>query len=174
MSRMNEARRVWAASLATMCVVLSTGASAHHSFAMYDVGKTYVFTGVVVRVNPDANHLQIFFAPLNEARDTVLRDAKGQPLIWAVEMEGAPQAATFGITVNGFPPGTVFSVALHPLRNGMRAGGRGKSGLFRCPENSVPAPGKHCDSVAGATSHGPGTLPAGDRQPDWTSSPAAQ
>jgi hypothetical protein len=115
-------------------------------------------------VNPDAGHLQIFFSPLNDARDAVLRDAKGEPVIWAVEMEGAAQAATQGVTVNAFPRGTVMSVGLHPLRNGMRAGGRGKSGLFRCPDNAVPSPGKHCDSVPSATSHGAGVLPAGDPQ----------
>jgi hypothetical protein len=162
---MSKGCRLHTGWFAAACAVLCAGASAHHSFAMYDMAKTHVFTGVVTRVNPDSNHLQIFFAPLNDARDTVLRDAKGQPVIWAVEMEGAAEAASKGISVNGFPRGTVFSVGLHPLRNGMSAGGRGKSGLFRCPGKAVPSPGKHCDSVSGATSHGPGVLPAGDSQP---------
>jgi hypothetical protein len=160
----NEIRVLPVAWLAVTCAAFCAGASAHHSFSMYDETKTHVFTGVVVRVNPDAQHLQIFFAPLNDARDTVLRDAKGEPMIWAVEMEGAARSATDGVTVNAFPRGTVFSIGLHPLRNGMRAGGRGKSGLFRCPGKAVPAPGKHCDSVAGATAHGAGVLPAGDSQ----------
>ncbi len=146
---------------ATAASLASSGpAAAHHSLAMYDLSKVYVFTGVVSRVNPDANHLQIFFAPLNEARDQVLRDAKGEPVIWAVEMESAAQASEHGISVNSFPRGTVFSVGLHPLRNGLLAGGRGKNGLYRCPDDAVPAPGKHCDSVPGATKHGDGTLPA--------------
>jgi hypothetical protein len=156
---MNQVLRPPAGWFAAACTVLCAGASAHHSFGMYDMAKTRVFTGVVARVNPDAQHLQIFFAPLNDARDAVLRDAKGQPLIWAVEMQGAAESAKEGITVNAFPRGTVFSVGLHPLRNGMLAGGRGTSGLFRCPENTPPAPGKHCDSVPGATSHGTGALP---------------
>lgn len=132
--------------------------SAHHSFAMYDSGKTMIFTGVVLRLNPDAGHLQIFFAPMNEARDDVQRDEDGEPLTWAVEMEGAARAAQYGVTPNDFPRGTVFSVGLHPLRNGLPAGGRGVNGLFRCPGEEVPAPGKHCDSVPGATAHGPGDL----------------
>jgi hypothetical protein len=160
---MSKVRRLRVEWFWAVCAVLCAGASAHHSFAMYDMAKTQVFTGVVTRVNPDSNHLQIFFAPLNEARDAVLRDAKGQPVIWAVEMQGAAEAATEGVTVNGFPRGTVFSVGLHPLRNGMSAGGRGKSGLFRCPGKAVPPPGKHCDSVPGATSHGAGVLPAGSQ-----------
>ena len=131
---------------------------AHHSFAMYDLNKTYAMTGVVVRVDPNPNHLQIFFAPLNEARDQVIRDNKNQPVVWAVEMEAAGVAAREGITVNNFPRGTIMSVGLHPLRSGLPAGGRGKNGLFKCPADTPPPPGKHCDSVRGSTSYGQGTL----------------
>ena len=42
----------------------------------------------------------------------------------------------------------------------VHAGGRGKNGLFRCPDDVAPPPGKHCDTVAGATTHGEGVLPA--------------
>jgi hypothetical protein len=152
-------RRAGAAFSAALCALLATGTEAHHSFAMYDVTRTYVMTGVVVRVDPNPNHLQIFFAPLNEARDQVIRDAAGEPIVWAVEMDGASIAARAGITVNGFPRGTIMSVGLHPLRNGFPAGGRGKSGLYKCPPDTPPAPGKHCDSVPGATQHGEGVLP---------------
>lgn len=135
-------------------------ASAHHSFAMYDGDKTYVFTGVVTRVSPDPSHLTIFFSPLNDARQAVVRDAAGKPVIWSVELRSASQVALDGVTSQSFPPGTIMSIGLHPLRSGLPGGGRGKSGLFRCPPNTPPAPGKHCDSVAGATSHGEsGALP---------------
>ena len=50
---------------------LAASMQAHHSFAMYDLGRTYVMTGVVTRVDPNPNHLQLFFAPLNDARDQV-------------------------------------------------------------------------------------------------------
>lgn len=137
----------------------SGGAHAHHSFAMYDTQKTYLMTGVVTRVDPNPNHLQIFFAQLNDARDAVIRDENGEPIIWAIEMDGAPSAARAGISVNNFPRGTIFSVGLHPLRNGRPAGGRGESGLFKCPPETPPPAGQHCDSVSGATSHGKGVLP---------------
>lgn len=140
-------------------------AEAHHSFAMYDEKVTYVFTGVVTRVSPDASHLSIFFAVLNEARSAVIRDASGEPITWSVELRAAAQVAQDGVTVQNFPPGTIFSIGLHPLRNGLPGGGRGKSGLFKCPPRTPPAPGKHCDSVAGATSHGQGPLP--DPTEEW-------
>ena len=149
-------------ALAAAAVVAAIGlraAHAHHSFAMYDEKKIYVFTGVVTRISPDANHLQIFFAPLDEARRSVVRDASGEPVVWAVELRAASQVAQEGVTVDTFPPGTIFSIGLHPLRNGRPAGGRGKSGLFKCPQNTPPAAGLHCDSVAGSTSHGQGPLP---------------
>jgi hypothetical protein len=133
---------------------------AHHSFAIFDSSVTKVFTGVVVRVNPDVNHLQIFFAVMNDERTNVIRDDKGEPVIWAVEMAGSAQSARDGISVNAFPPRTIISVGLHPLRSGEPAGDRGRSALIKCPANTPPPPGKHCDSVEGHTAFGSGALPA--------------
>ena len=148
-----------AALAASGVVTLAVPAAAHHSFAMYDEKITYVLTGVVTRVSPDPSHLSIFFSVLNDARGAVIRDASGDPITWAVELRSAAQVAQDGVTVQNFPPGTIFSIGLHPLRNGLPGGGRGKSGLFKCPPKTPPAAGKHCDSVAGATSHGQGALP---------------
>jgi hypothetical protein len=146
-----------AATAAALTVALPV--YAHHSFAAYDMEKTITFTGVVTRVNPDANHLQIFFAPMNEERKNVERDKDGKPVIWAVEMAGSAQSAKDGISVNSFPPGTIFSVSLHPLRDGQHAGTRGRSGtLYKCPEKTPPAAGKHCDSVTGNKPFGEGGL----------------
>lgn len=133
---------------------------AHHSFAIFDSSVTKVFTGVVTRVNPDVNHLQIFFAVMNEQRTNVIRDEKDAPIVWAVEMAGSAASAREGISVTGFPPGTVISVGLHPLRSGEPAGDRGRSPLFKCPPKTPPAAGKHCDSVEGHTKFGNGELVA--------------
>jgi hypothetical protein len=140
-------------------LMLALPVQAHHSFAMYDMRTVKVFTGVVTRVDPAPNHLQIFFAEMNAERTNVLRDADGEPIVWAVEMTGSAQAARQGVSVNSFPRGTVFSVGLHPLRNGEPAGAR-EGGLFKCPERTPPKPGMHCDSVDGNTSHGEGVLPS--------------
>lgn len=138
------------AAVFAMTVVAGAPALAHHSFSIFNMEQTKVFTGVVTRVNPDTNHLQIYFAPMNAERKNVERGADGKPVVWAVEMAGAAQSATLGISVNSFPPGTIFSVALHPLRSGESAGSRdGAVGLFKCPPKTPPAAGKHCDSVAG-------------------------
>jgi hypothetical protein len=146
-------------TVATVLALGAAGAVAHHSFAMYDQTKTYVMTGIVTRIDPNPNHLQMFVAPLNAARDQVLKDDKGEPIVWAIEMDGAAIEARDGISVNGFPRGTIVSVGLHPLRNGFPGGGRGESGLYRCPADTPPAANLHCDSVAGSTTHGRGELP---------------
>jgi hypothetical protein len=133
---------------------------AHHSFSIFDHEQTKVFTGVVTRVNPDANHLQIFFAPMNAERKNVERDAAGKPMVWAVEMTGSAQAAKQGVSVTSFAPGTIFSVGLHPLRSGEMAGARVGT-MFKCPAKKPPVAGKHCDSVEGAEQLGSGALAEG-------------
>lgn len=144
-------------TFAAIAALATQTLAAHHSFAMYDQSIKYVFTGVVERINPDGSHLQIVFVPLNEQRDALLRDASGKPANWLVEMGGSAPSAREGITVDGFPRGTVFSVGLVPLRSGQRGGAR-VEGLFKCPTGKPPAAGMHCDSVEGATSHGDGRL----------------
>jgi hypothetical protein len=142
------------AGLSALGVLAVAPVSAHHSFALYNNEVTKVYTGVVTRVNPDANHLQIFFAPMNAERTNVERSADGKPIIWAVEMMGSAAAAEEGISVGSFPPGTIFSVGMHPLRSGELAGSR-DGALIQCPAKTPPAAGKHCDSVAGSISHAP-------------------
>jgi hypothetical protein len=144
---------------ATLVLFTSNITTAHHSFAMYDLKQTQVITGVVTRVDPNPNHMQLFIAPLNDARDTVIRDADEELIVWAVELVGAAQAAREGITVNAFPRGTIVSVGVHPLRNGNPGGGRSELGLYRCPDKTPPAPGSHCDSVEGSVQYGTGELP---------------
>ena len=144
-----------AGAAAIMAAVLP--ARAHHSFAMYNVQATQVFTGVVTRIDPAPNHLAIFFAPMNDERTNVVRDEGGEPIVWSVEMQGSAQMARQGVSVNSFPPGTVFSVGLHPLRNG-EPGGTRDGGLYRCPDRTPPEPGMHCDSVDGNIAIGEDSL----------------
>jgi hypothetical protein len=167
MSTLRQRPQAWLSCSFAAALFCACGAAlAHHSYAMFDRTATRVFTGVVSDVEPGADHLQIFFAPMTEQRDGVERDEQGKPILWSLEMTGAASVAKYGITVSGFAPGTIFSVGLHPARDGGRAGfvyrtTDNQSVLFKCPERVRPAPGKHCDSVEGATLHGTDTkLPA--------------
>ena len=134
-------------------------ASAHHSYAMYDGSVYRVLTGVIVRVIPNAAHFEFHFVPLNDKRDALVRDEKGEPLVWVVQMESAGEALKQGITLESFPRGTVISMGIHPRRDGKPAGDRGDSGIFQWPKAGTPKPGMHCDSVEGSKSFGPGVLP---------------
>ena len=62
-------RRGGVAAAVAAAALIATPVQGHHSFAMYNVQVTRVFTGVVTRINPAPNHLQIFFAPMNEERN---------------------------------------------------------------------------------------------------------
>jgi len=150
-------KRGFVAGTAAAALVTIGSAYAHHSFAMYNLSKTEVFTGVVDGIDPAPNHLAINFAVMNEERNNVIRDADNQPIFWSVEMQGSAAMARQGVSVNSFPRGTVFSVALHPLRNGEPGGSR-EGAMFRCPDNVRPEPGKHCDSVEGHIVIGDGPL----------------
>ena len=109
-------------------------ASAHHSYAMYDGSIYKVFTGVIVRIVPNAAHFEMHFVPLNETRDALVRDEKGEQLVWVVQMESAAEAFQHGITRDSFPQGTVMSMGVHPRRDGKPAGDRGDSGSVPMPE----------------------------------------
>ena len=154
-------RKTLAAAWILSAAVVASVAHAHHSYAMYDGAVYKVITGVMVRIVPNAAHFEMHIVPLNEERNALVRDEAGEPLVWVVQMERAREAAEQGINRESFPQGTVLSVGLHPRRDGLPAGDRGDAGLFRCPENGVPEPGLHCDSVQGSNSFGPGEIPQG-------------
>jgi hypothetical protein len=152
-------RRIAIALVLASTVSMTPSLNAHHSYAMYDGSVYRVFTGVIVRIIPNAAHFEMHFVPLNDQRDALVRDEKGQPLVWVAQMESAAQALKDGITRESFPQGTVFSMGIHPRRDGKPAGDRGMSGLFQCPKGTKPEPGKHCDSVSGNKTFGAGEIP---------------
>jgi hypothetical protein len=153
-------RRIAVLAVTASASLLVPPAGAHHSYAMYDASIYKVFTGVMVRVVPNAAHFEMHFVPLNDERKALVRDDKGEPLVWVVQMESAAQAFKDGITRESFPQGAVLSMGVHPRRDGRPAGDRGESGLFQCPKGKAPDAGKHCDSVEGHQKFGGGDLPA--------------
>ena len=114
MKRNAVSGRAWMSSLVAALLV-GAPTQAHHSFAPFDQSRTKVFTGVVTRVNPDANHLQIYFAPMNAERKNVERDGKGEALIWEVELAGSAAAAAEGVSVASFPRGETTVILTVPF-----------------------------------------------------------
>jgi hypothetical protein len=117
--------RTWIAGVATALalVVSATPALSHHSFAMYNMAVTRVMTGKLTRFIPGSNHAQLIFEVLNNDGTPVME--KGKPLVWGMETGSAAAMARNGVTVESFPPGTIMTVTLHPLRDGRPMGAVG-------------------------------------------------
>ena len=122
---------------------LSTTALAHHSFAMYDMASTKTMTGKLTRFIPGSNHAQLVFEVLGPDGKVVMQN--GKALLWGVETGSAAAMARNGVTVESFPPGTIMTVTLHPLRDGRPFGAIGGP-IINCGM-SLPAGG--CNEKTG-------------------------
>jgi uncharacterized protein DUF6152 len=149
------------AALVVLVGMLSVTVLAHHSFAMYDQTKTVTLTGVIKQFVPQANHAEIHFILLADDHKSLKKGPDGKPVEWGIEMAGTAQLVPQGITAQTYGAGTVFSVHMHPLRDGSNFGARvPNSAIVKCPVDAatnkpkLPDPGKHCDSVAGFTISG--------------------
>jgi hypothetical protein len=143
-------------ALPVVVSLLAATTLAHNSFAMYDMTKTVTFTGVLTRFVSQANHAEIHFVPLGpDAKPQ--RGSDGKYVSWGVEMGGAAAMAQQGISVTTFPNGTIFSVNLHPLRDGKNFGSM-EGPIYKCPKDTPPPAGKHCNDVQGSTPHGRGNF----------------
>jgi hypothetical protein len=100
-------------------------ASAHHSYAMFDVDKKLTVEGTVKEFTWTNPHSWIRL---------VVLDAKGQAQEWAVEMGSVTILASLGWNPKTLQPGDKISVTVHPLKDGghggdfvtINSGGRGK------------------------------------------------
>ena len=98
-----------AATLALSCSV----ARAHHSFAMFDLGKDVTVEAVIKEVQFTNPHVWL---------QILVKDEKGVETEWSIE-SGAP-----GMMLrNGWKPSTLKSgdkvtLTMHPLRNGNPGG----------------------------------------------------
>ena len=147
-----------AACLVLMVILVESPVSTHHSFAMYDQTKVVTLTGVARQFVPQANHAELHFILLAPDHKALAKAADGKYVEWGVEMAGTAAVAQQGITGTTFGPGTVFSVKMHPLRDGSNFGSRVRVGaIAKCPLDAatnkpkLPEAGKHCDSVQGHT-----------------------
>jgi len=98
----------------TAALALSaTAASAHHSFAMFDLGKDVTVDAVIKEVQFTNPHVWL---------QILIKDDKGTETEWSIE-SGAP-----GMMLrNGWKPSTLKSgdkvtLTLHPLRDGKPGG----------------------------------------------------
>ena len=94
-------------------LLATTAASAHHSFAMFDLGKDVTVDAVIKEVQFTNPHVWL---------QILIKDDKGAETEWSIE-SGAP-----GMMLrNGWKPSTLKSgdkvtLTLHPLRDGKPGG----------------------------------------------------
>jgi len=98
-------------SLAVIAAVfLALPAAAHHSHGNY----TDTFTdieGVVKEVHLVVPHSWVYME---------VKDASGQPQVWALEATGRNGLERIGVTREYVKPGDSIKVRCHPLRDGSR------------------------------------------------------
>jgi hypothetical protein len=125
-------------------LIAATAAPAlsHHSFAMYDQSVTKTYTGKLTRYIPGANHAQLIFHVLDDNGKVVMKD--GKPVQWGVETGSAIAMARQGVSPDTFPDGTIFTVALYPLRDGRNFGAM--AGLLIKCGNTMPKGGCNKDT----------------------------
>lgn len=106
--------RNWPAALGTtMLLSASLAASAHHSFAMFDMNKEVVVTGQVkdfLWTNP---HMWLQVEALG---------ADGVPVQWSIEGGGPSVLGRQGWNKRSLKIGDTITVTVHPLKDG-HAGG---------------------------------------------------
>jgi hypothetical protein len=111
-------------------------AYAHHSFAMYQMNETRMMTGKLTRYVPGSNHAQLIFDVLGpDGKPMIGKD--GKVVKWGVETGSAAALARQGVSPKTFPEGTVFTVTLHPLRDG-RSFGAMAGLLIKCGTEMPP------------------------------------
>jgi hypothetical protein len=110
-STRRSVRLSWAAAL--LVLLSATAATAHHSYSMFDRGKTDTVSGVVKSldlVNPHG-WLQVEAA-----------GPQGAVVEWSLELGGPGQMERAGWTPQSVRPGDKVTARLHPLRDGSHGG----------------------------------------------------
>ena len=97
-------------------LLMSSIASAHHSFAMFDRSVEKVVTGSVVRWVFNNPHSWLYVNVKN-------RD--GSETLWSFEGSSPTQLLQRGITGFTFEPGSTITVQFCPLKDGRPGGGIG-------------------------------------------------
>ena len=88
-------------------------AVAHHSFAMFDATKLMTLEGTVKQFQWTNPHAWIIL---------LVADGEGQPVQWAIEMNGPTGLARDGWYPKTLTPGMKVKVVIHPLRDGNNGG----------------------------------------------------
>ncbi len=108
---MEMKHRILAPALAL--AILAAPAIAHHSYAMFDMQKSIHLKGKVVQFKWTNPHAWLTIE---------IKDAKGTPVVWNVEMNSPNNLMLLGWKRSTLKTGDEVVITVHPLR-GEKAGG---------------------------------------------------
>src|SRR5262249_12419852 len=95
------------------CVVSPIPAVAHHSFALVDASHLTTRGATVTEFQWSNPHDWII---------VTVADSEGQPVQWAIEMNGPSGLVRDGWYSKTLTPGMNVKVVIHPLRDGKKGG----------------------------------------------------
>jgi Family of unknown function (DUF6152) len=102
-------------SLAAIAAIAYTApAPAHHSFAMFDAGRTITLQGTVTQFRWTHPHSWLYVVAGDERT--------GKPAVWAIELDSPARLTAAGIRADYVRAGDTVSVTFHPSRDGGRRG----------------------------------------------------
>ena len=102
-------------SIASALVLASPGASAHHSYAMFDSSSTRTVVGTVAKLEWKNPHV---FLGVYVAKP----GAPGEHDLWAFENGSPTGLSARGWTRGSFKTGEKVTIEYWPLRNGAKGG----------------------------------------------------
>ena len=98
----------------TAALVLSAAAAnAHHSFAMFDLGKDVTVDAVIKEVQFTNPHVWL---------QILVKDDKGTETEWSIESGAPGMMLRNGWKPSTLKPGDKVTLTLHPLRDGKSGG----------------------------------------------------
>ena len=90
-----------------------SAAGAHHSFAMFDLGKDVVVEAVIKEVQFTNPHVWL---------QILVKDDKGVETEWSIESGAPGMMLRNGWKPSTLKPGDKVTLTMHPLRNGKPGG----------------------------------------------------
>lgn len=112
MTRTRMFGRIAATAIAVVAMAAAPAALAHHSFAMFDMGKETVLDGTVSEFRWTNPHSWIQLKVMEN----------GQPVEYSIESPSPNLLSRSGWTSTSLKPGDRAKITIHPLRDGSKGG----------------------------------------------------
>lgn len=116
-----NARTIFAIAFA----IAAAPVGAHHSFAMFDMGKQVVLEGTVKEFQWTSPHSWV---------QLMVPGPDGKAVEWSIEWRSPNQLLRTGVKKTVFKPGDKVQITINPMRNGAPGGSLARA---RLPDGSM-------------------------------------